>query len=249
MILEGQVAVVTGASRGIGRATALQLARAGARVVVNYARQAAAAAEVVAAIEASGGQAVAVAADVGDQGAARDLIQAAQDHFGRVDILVNNAGIARDNLAARLKPEDWAAVLNTNLTGVFNCCQAVLKPMLRQRQGRIINLTSVVGLRGNVGQVNYAAAKAGVIGLTRSLAKEVASRGILVNAVAPGFIATEMTAALKGEAREEFYHHIPLGRPGEPEEVAEVILFLASPAARYITGQVITVDGGLTLTL
>jgi len=249
MILEGQVAVVTGASRGIGRAAALQLARAGARVVVNYTRQEAAAAAVAAAIHDGGGQAVAVAADVGDHEAARNLIQAALDHYGRLDILVNNAGIARDNLAARLKPADWAAVLATNLTGVFNCCQAALKPMLRQRQGRVINLTSVVGLRGNAGQVNYAAAKAGVIGLTKSLAKEVASRGILVNAVAPGFIDTEMTAALGEAAREEFYRHIPLGRLGAPEEVAEVILFLASPAARYITGQVIAVDGGLTLAL
>ncbi|BCV21011.1 3-oxoacyl-[acyl-carrier-protein] reductase [Moorella sp. Hama-1] len=249
MILKGQVAVVTGASRGIGRATAVALARAGARVVVNYTRQKEAADQVVATIREEGGQAIAIKADVADHDAARELIQAAVQEFGRLDILVNNAGIARDNLAARLKPEDWEAVLQTNLTGVFNCCQAALKPMLRQRQGRIINLASVVGLRGNAGQVNYAAAKAGVTGLTMALAKEVASRGILVNAVAPGFIATEMTAALAGEAREEFYRHIPLGRPGEPEDVAAVILFLASPGARYITGQVIVVDGGLTLAL
>jgi len=249
MILEGQVAVVTGASRGIGRATALCLARAGARVIVNYARQESMAAEVVTEIEKSGGQAIAVAGDVGDYEAARNIMQTALNHFGRVDILVNNAGIARDNLAARLKPEDWAAVIQTNLTGVFNCCQAALKTMMRQRQGRIINLTSVVGLRGNAGQVNYAAAKAGVIGLTKSLAKELASRGILVNAIAPGFITTEMTAVLNEETRQELYQHIPLGRPGEAEEVAEVILFLASPAARYITGQVLVVDGGLTLAL
>ncbi|MGI9859815.1 3-oxoacyl-[acyl-carrier-protein] reductase [Moorella naiadis] len=249
MILKGQVAVVTGASRGIGRATALALARAGARVVVNYAQQEEAAGQVVAAIKEEGGQALAVRADVGDHEAARELIQTAVQEFGRLDILVNNAGIARDNLAARLKPGDWEAVLRTNLTGIFNCCQAALKPMMRQRAGRIINLASVVGLRGNAGQVNYAAAKAGVTGLTMALAKEVASRGILVNAVAPGFIATEMTAALAGEAQEEFYRHIPLGRPGEPEDVAAVILFLASPGARYITGQVIVVDGGLTLAL
>ncbi|MBE3572641.1 MAG: 3-oxoacyl-[acyl-carrier-protein] reductase [Moorella humiferrea] len=249
MELQEQVAIVTGASRGIGRAAAMALAGAGARVVVNYVRQAAAAEEVAAAIKDNGGEAITVAGDVGDYEAAKNLIQTAVEHFGRVDILVNNAGIARDGLAARLKPEDWEAVLRTNLTGVFNCCQAALKPMLRQRYGRIINVTSVVGLRGNAGQVNYAAAKAGIIGFTKSLAKEVASRGILVNAVAPGFIATEMTAVLHEGLKEEFYRHIPLGRPGTPEEIADVILFLASPASRYITGQVIVVDGGLTLTL
>ncbi|WP_338834656.1 3-oxoacyl-[acyl-carrier-protein] reductase [Moorella humiferrea] len=249
MELQEQVAIVTGASRGIGRAAAMALAGAGARVVVNYVRQAAAAEEVAAAIKDNGGEAIAVAGDVGDYEEAKNLIQTAVEHFGRLDILVNNAGIARDGLAARLKPEDWEAVLRTNLTGVFNCCQAALKPMLRQRYGRIINVTSVVGLRGNAGQVNYAAAKAGIIGFTKSLAKEVASRGILVNAVAPGFIATEMTAVLQEGLKEEFYRHIPLGRPGTAEEIADVILFLASPASRYITGQVIVVDGGLTLTL
>lgn len=249
MELQEQVAIVTGASRGIGRAAAMALAGAGARVVVNYVRQAAAAEEVAAAIKDNGGEAITVAGDVGDYEEAKNLIQTAVEHFGRLDILVNNAGIARDGLAARLKPEDWEAVLRTNLTGVFNCCQAALKPMLRQRYGRIINVTSVVGLRGNAGQVNYAAAKAGIIGFTKSLAKEVASRGILVNAVAPGFIATEMTAVLQEGLKEEFYRHIPLGRPGTAEEIADVILFLASPASRYITGQVIVVDGGLTLTL
>lgn len=249
MELQEQVAIVTGASRGIGRAAAMALAGAGARVVVNYVRQAAAAEEVAAAIKDNGGEAITVAGDVGDYEAAKNLIQTAVEHFGRVDILVNNAGIARDGLTARLKVEDWEAVLRTNLTGVFNCCQAALKPMLRQRYGRIINVTSVVGLRGNAGQVNYAAAKAGIIGFTKSLAKEVASRGILVNAVAPGFIATEMTAVLQEGLKEEFYRHIPVGRPGTPEEIADVVLFLASPASRYITGQVIVVDGGLTLTL
>lgn len=249
MELQEQVAIVTGASRGIGRAAAMALAGAGARVVVNYVRQAAAAEEVAAAIKDNGGEAITVAGDVGDYEAAKNLIQTAVEHFGRVDILVNNAGIARDGLTARLKVEDWEAVLRTNLTGVFNCCQAALKPMLRQRYGRIINVTSVVGLRGNAGQVNYAAAKAGIIGFTKSLAKEVASRGILVNAVAPGFISTEMTAVLQEGLKEEFYRHIPVGRPGTPEEIADVVLFLASPASRYITGQVIVVDGGLTLTL
>lgn len=249
MILKGQVAVVTGASRGIGRATALCLAQAGAKVIVNYARQENMAVKVVTEIEKFGGQAIAVASDVGDHEGAKNIIQTALSNFGRIDILVNNAGIARDNLAVRLKQEDWTEVIRTNLSGVFNCCQEAIKTMMRQRQGRIINLTSVVGMVGNVGQTNYAAAKAGVIGLTKSLAKELASRGVLVNAVAPGFITTEMTAALNEEIRTELYRHIPLGRPGEAEEVAEVILFLASPAARYITGQVLVVDGGLTLAL
>ncbi|NLW07007.1 MAG: 3-oxoacyl-[acyl-carrier-protein] reductase [Clostridia bacterium] len=249
MVLAGQVAVITGASRGIGRATALCLARAGARVVVNYVRQEQQAAEVVSEIEQNGGQALAVAGDVGDPEAARHIIETALLNFGQVDILVNNAGITRDSLAARLKADDWQAVITTNLSGVFNCCQAVLKTMMRQRRGRIINLSSIVGLLGNTGQANYAAAKAGVIGLTKSLAKELAPRGILVNAVAPGFIATEMTAALPETTRAELYRRIPLGRPGQAEEVAEVILFLASEASRYITGQVLVVDGGLTIAM
>ncbi|MDK2821058.1 MAG: 3-oxoacyl-[acyl-carrier protein] reductase [Clostridia bacterium] len=249
MILNDQVALITGASRGIGRATALKLAQAGAKVVVNYARQAVAAEEVVTAIKNEGGKAIAAGADVSDYNAVKELVQKTLDEFGRLDILVNNAGITRDSLTMRLKQEDWAAVIQTNLTGVFNCCQAVLKPMFKQRQGRIINLTSVVGLRGNAGQINYASAKAGVIGLTKSLAKEVASRGILVNAIAPGFIATDMTADLNEKVKEEWDKHIPLKRPGEPEEVADVVLFLASSASKYMTGQVLVVDGGLTLNL
>lgn len=249
MILNDQVALITGASRGIGRATALKLAQAGAKVVVNYARQAVAAEEVVTAIKNEGGKAIAAGADVSDYNAVKELVQKTLDEFGRLDILVNNAGITRDSLTMRLKQEDWAAVIQTNLTGVFNCCQAALKPMFKQRQGRIINLTSVVGLRGNAGQINYASAKAGVIGLTKSLAKEVASRGILVNAIAPGFIATDMTADLNEKVKEEWDKHIPLKRPGEPEEVADVVLFLASSASKYMTGQVLVVDGGLTLNL
>jgi 3-oxoacyl-[acyl-carrier protein] reductase len=247
MVLAEQVAIVTGGSRGIGRATALTLGKAGAKVVVNYLHQERAAQEVVTLIERQGGQALALKADVSCQSEAQALVEKALEAFGRVDILVNNAGITRDNLSLRMKPEEWEAVLHTNLTGVFFCCQAALKPMLRQKSGRIINVTSVVGLTGNAGQANYAAAKAGIIGLTKSLAKEVASRGILVNAVAPGFIATDMTEELGEEARRAFLERIPLGRAGFPEEVAEVILFLASPASRYITGQVIVVDGGLTM--
>ncbi|SMB94815.1 3-oxoacyl-[acyl-carrier-protein] reductase [Thermanaeromonas toyohensis ToBE] len=247
MILAGQVAVVTGASRGIGRATALALARAGAKVVVNYLTQEEAALEVVNLIHQGGGQALALKGDVSQKEEAQALIEGALSAFGRVDILVNNAGITRDNLLLRMRHEDWEAVLRTNLTGVFFCCQAALKPMFRQRTGRIINITSVVGLTGNTGQANYAAAKAGVIGFTKSLAKEVASRGILVNAVAPGFITTDMTENLGEEVRKSFLERIPLGRPGQPEEVADVVVFLASPASRYITGQVIVVDGGLSM--
>jgi 3-oxoacyl-[acyl-carrier protein] reductase len=247
VVLAGQVAVVTGASRGIGRATAIALARAGAKVVVNYRSQEEAAREVVDIIKQGGGEALALKGDVSQREEAQALIEGTLTAFGRVDILVNNAGITRDNLLLRMRHEDWETVLRTNLTGVFFCCQAALKPMFRQRAGRIINITSVVGLTGNAGQANYAAAKAGIIGFTKSLAKEVASRGILVNAVAPGFISTDMTENLGEEVRRSFLERIPLGRPGEPEEVAEVVVFLASPASRYITGQVIVVDGGLTM--
>jgi len=249
MMLEGQVALVTGASRGIGRATALRLAKEGVKVVVNYTRHKDMAEEVVSVIKSSGGEAFAARADVGDREEALNLVQQVVDNFGKLDILVNNAGIVRDNVTVRLKPEDWDKVIQTNLSSVFYCCQAALKIMMRQRFGRIINMTSVVGLRGNIGQVNYAASKAGIIGLTKSLAKELASRNILINAIAPGFIETEMTEALNASTRKELYRHIPLGRPGRVEEIAEVVLFLASPAASYITGQVLVVDGGLTLNL
>ncbi|NLJ32994.1 MAG: 3-oxoacyl-[acyl-carrier-protein] reductase [Firmicutes bacterium] len=247
MALTNQVAIVTGASRGIGRAIALKLARQGARLVINYAKYQRGAEEVVAEIVGEGGRAVAYQADVANPREAVDLARAAQREFGSLDILVNNAGITRDNFLLRMKEEEWDQVLDINLKGVFNCTQACLGHMLKQKKGRIINISSVVGLTGNVAQANYAAAKAGIIGFTKSLAKEVASRNITVNAVAPGFIATEMTATLAVKVQEDYKGRIPLGRPGKPADVASVTAFLASPAANYITGEVIRVDGGLAI--
>jgi len=244
--LTDKVAVVTGGSRGIGRATALALADAGASVVVNYARSSTAADDVVAAIAAQGGSAIAVQADVSDPAQAETLIKAATEKWGRVDVLVNNAGITRDTLLLRMKPEDWQAVIDLNLSGVFYCTRLVSKLMLKQRSGRIINIASVAGLMGNPGQANYSAAKAGVIGFTKTVAKEMAARGVTVNAVAPGFIKTDMTGELANT--EEILKYIPLGRYGEAEEVAGVIRFLAAdPAAAYITGQVLTIDGGMVM--
>jgi 3-oxoacyl-[acyl-carrier protein] reductase len=244
--LNGQVAIVTGASRGIGRAVAIALAAEGAKIVVNYASSNSAADGVVAEIEGMGGEAIAVQADVAQSEQVDALFSAAMEKWGKVDVLVNNAGIARDTLLLRMKLEDWQAVIDLNLTGVFLCTKAASKIMLKQRSGRIINLTSVVGEMGNAGQSNYSASKAGVIGFTKTVAKEVASRGITVNAVAPGFITTDMTADLK--VGEEVLKMIPLGRYGQPEEVAGLIRFLAAdPAAAYITGQVINVDGGMVM--
>lgn len=243
--LRGQVAIVTGASRGIGQAVALALAAEGANVVVNYASSSAAAEKVVNEIVEGGGNAIALQADVSKADQVDALIAAAMEKWGRVDILVNNAGITRDTLLLRMKLEDWQAVIDLNLTGVFLCTRAVSKIMLKQRAGRIINISSVAGQMGNPGQANYSAAKAGVIGFTKTIAKELASRGITVNAVAPGFIATDMTMSLKPD---EILKFIPLGRYGQAEEVAGVVRFLAADAAAaYITGQVINVDGGMVM--
>ena len=243
--LTGQVALVTGASRGIGRAIALSLAAAGARVVVNFASSVEAAGQVVSAIEAAGGQAWSHQADVADEEQVEAMVKAILEREGRLDVLVNNAGITRDGLLMRMKTADWQSVIDLNLTGVFLCTRAVSRAMLKARAGRIINITSVVGLIGNPGQANYSAAKAGVIGFTRSTAAEFASRGITVNAVAPGFIATEMTKDLDTE---KVLQAIPLGRLGDPADVAGLVGFLATaPAASYITGQVIAVDGGMVM--
>jgi 3-oxoacyl-[acyl-carrier protein] reductase len=243
--LEGKVAIVTGASRGIGQATALALAAQGASVVVNYASSSAAADAVVAKITAMGSQAIAVKADVSQEAEVEAMFAQAIAQFGRVDVLVNNAGITRDTLLLRMKLEDWQAVIDLNLTGVFLCTRAASKIMLKQKSGRIINITSVAGQMGNPGQSNYSAAKAGVIGFTRTVARELASRGITVNAVAPGFIATDMTNDLKAEP---ILAMIPLSRYGQPEDIAGMIEFLAAtPAAGYITGQVFNVDGGMVM--
>lgn len=247
MLLDGKVALITGASRGIGRAVAVGLAAAGAKVVINYAGNEAAARDVEHQITASGGEALVVQGDVSAAAAAEQLVARGLEVFGRIDILVNNAGITRDNLLLRMKEEDWDAVLNTNLKGVYHCTRAAVRPMMKQRQGRIVNMASVVGIMGNAGQANYAAAKAGVIGFTKAMAKELASRGITVNAVAPGFISTDMTRALSEQVRQDLARQIPLGRLGAPEDVANVVLFLVSPWADYVTGQVINVDGGMVM--
>ncbi len=244
-LLTGQVAIVTGASRGIGRSIALELAKFGAKVVVNYASSSGAADELVANIVSSGGEAIAVGADISKAEQVDALVKTVMDKWGRIDVLVNNAGITRDTLLLRMKLEDWQAVIDTNLTGVFSCTRVVSKIMLKQKSGRIINIASVAGQMGNPGQANYSASKAGVIGFTKTVAKELSSRGITVNAVAPGFIATDMTNDLNAAGILQF---IPLGRYGQPEEVAGMVRFLAAdPAAAYITGQTFNVDGGMVM--
>ncbi|TDF98261.1 3-oxoacyl-[acyl-carrier-protein] reductase [Paenibacillus piri] len=244
-MLAGKAALVTGASRGIGRAIALSLAEAGADVAVNYSGSEAAAAEVVDLIEAMGRKAIKVKADVSSSQQVDEMFKNVLESFGKLDILVNNAGITRDNLIMRMKEEEFDQVIATNLKGVFNCVKAATRPMMKQRSGRIINISSVVGALGNPGQINYVAAKAGVIGMTKSAAKELSSRNITVNAVAPGFIETDMTDSLPEETRAALLQQIPLARLGQPEDIAKAVRFLASDDASYMTGQTIHVDGGM----
>ena len=246
MLLEGKVAIVTGASRGIGRVIAEDLAAHGAKIIVNYNSSAAAAEAVVDAITSKAGQATAVQADVSDLDAAQALIKTTLDRYNQIDILVNNAGTTRDTLLLTMKEADWDIVLDTNLKSVFNCCRAALRPMIRRKQGgRIINISSVAGVVGQAGQTNYAASKAGIIGFTKSLAREVGQRQITVNAVAPGFFPTALTEVLPDELVARTKELIPLARWGELAEVAHLVTFLASDKAAYITGQVINVDGGI----
>ena len=247
MSLQGKCALVTGGSRGIGRAVCLELARQGARVAVNYAGNAAAAEETVKACEALGAEAFAIQADVADAAASEAMVKEVLARFGRLDILVNNAGVTRDGLMPMMKEADWDAVLDTNLKGAFHCMKAVYRPMMKQKYGRIVNISSIVGLRGNAGQANYAASKAGLIGLTKSMAKELAARNVTVNAVAPGFIDTDMTAALPEKAREAMLTAITMGRLGQAEDVAKAVAFFAGDESAYVTGQVLCVDGGMAV--
>lgn len=246
-MLEGKIALVTGASRGIGRQIALTLAAQGAAVIVNYNGSAAKAEEVVEEIEKAGGKAEAIQCNVSDFESCKSMMEDIVSRYGRLDILVNNAGITRDNLIMKMSEEDFDAVIQTNLKGVFNCIKHISRQMIKQKAGRIINISSVSGVLGNAGQANYCAAKAGVIGLTKCMARELASRGITVNAVAPGFIRTDMTDVLKDNVKEAIIATIPMKTFGETEDVANTVAFLASDAARYITGQVTSVDGGMAM--
>ena len=247
MQLTGKTAIVTGGSRGIGRAAALTLAEAGADVAVIYAGNTAAAEETVRLIEEKGRKGLAIQCDVADEAAVTAMVKDVKKELGRIDILVNNAGITRDGLLMIMKEDDWQAVLDTNLTGAFHCTKAVTRLMMKQRSGPIINITSVVGETGNAGQANYAAAKAGLIGFTKSVAKELASRNIRCNAIAPGCIETDMTAVLGEDTVDAMIKTIPMGRVAQPEEVAKAVLFLASDDASYITGQTLNVDGGMVM--
>ena len=245
MILHEKTALVTGAGKGIGRAIALRLANEGANVVINYSGSEDAAADCAAECEKAGVRTLRVKADVSDAAQVEEMFARAVEEFGTVDILVNNAGITRDKIILRMKEEDFDSVLDINLKGSYNCMKAASKIMLKQRSGRIISISSIVGLRGNAGQVNYSASKAGIIGMTKSLARELASKGINVNAVAPGFIETDMTKALPEAEKEKLLAVIPTGRMGKPEDIAGAVLFLAGPDSSYVTGQVLTVDGGM----
>ena len=245
--LSGKIAVVTGGSRGIGRAICLELAARGATVVVNYNQSEDSAQQVVAKIEAAGGAAAAAQADVGVDGQVERLFKRVIADYGTLDILVNNAGMTRDGMIMMMKPNDFDAVISVNLRSAWLCCKAAARAMMRKRRGAIVNITSVVGLAGNAGQTNYAASKAGIIGLTKSLAKEVAVRGIRVNAVAPGFIETAMTADLPDSIKAKVIGAIPMGAMGQPEHIAKAVVFLASPDAAYITGQTLVVDGGMVM--
>ena len=247
MQLEGKTALITGGSRGIGRAIAVLFAKEGAKVAINYAGNQQAAQETIGMIQACGGEAIAIQCDVSDGVAVEAMVKQVKEAFGHIDIMVNNAGIARDGLLLRMKEEDWDSVMDTNLKGVFHCTKAVARIMMKQKKGSIVNISSVVGLIGNAGQANYAAAKAGIIGFTKSIAKELASRGIRVNAIAPGFIGTEMTDSLPEEIKKSMLAGIPLGRMAQPEEVAAGVLFLASDNAGYITGQTLHTDGGMVM--
>ena len=243
--LGGKVALVTGASRGIGAVVACRLAEAGARVGVNFHASSDAATVVVDSINKSGGEAFLVGGDVSKEDKAEAVIKQLVEHFGSIDILVNNAGINKDKLLIRMKPEDFDSVINVNLRGAFLCTRYAMTHMIRQRSGRVINMSSVVGISGNPGQANYAAAKAGLIGLTKAVAREVASRNVTVNALAPGYITTAMVDELTEETQEKILARIPMGRFGTPEDVAEAVIFLCSDGASYITGQVLTIDGGM----
>lgn len=245
--LAGKTAIITGASRGIGAEIARKFSEAGAKVVVNYSGSQEKAEAVVAEIQEKGGEAIAVKANVSDSNAVKSMIDETMKAFGSIDILVNNAGITRDNLMMRMKDDEWDDVINTNLKGVFICTKGVTRQMMKQRAGRIINIASIVGVMGNAGQANYVAAKAGVIGLTKTTARELASRNITANAVAPGFITTDMTDALGDDIQKAMLSQIPLGRFGKPEEVAKAALFLASDDSSYMTGQTLHLDGGMVM--